>query len=60
MFLSSLLFFLPLDKSLVLASDGKEALIVGSESCAHHMLTVTCITGGDVSIVDAGVVPHVD
>ena len=54
------LLFLPLDESLVLATNGEEAIAFGSESSTYDVLTMTSVAGRCMAVIDDGVVPHVD
>jgi len=51
---------LPLDKSLVLTTNGEETLRVGSESSADDMLAMTAVAGRFCRVVNARVVIDID
>ena len=51
---------LPLDKSLVLATDGEETRTVGSEGSTDDMLTMTAVGFRFCRVVNARVVVHIN
>ena len=56
----SVLFALPLDKCLVLASNSKHAVGVGSKGCTHHMLAMPRVAARFVRVVQDWVVKYVN